>query len=105
MKRYALIVYNRKCYDAFDGNYSDDIYLSGEFDSSEYCALFKETNHFPSLMRMWNKYLDKFEGYIYCVRDRGSKFDNLNPEWNAMVGGIYDPMDFEILRENHNPTW
>lgn len=97
MKRFALIVYKAKY--GWD-NYSDNIYLSGKYDTKEDTVLMRETNSFQTLMKMWHTNLKHYVGYTYCVRDRGHMALNQDPVDNLLVGGVYDYDDEEIIREN-----
>ena len=98
MKRYALIVYKAK-YSL--ENYTDNIYRSGEYDTKEHTVVMRETNSFDTLMKLWKTNLDHFEGYTYCVRDRGHMALLQDPVDNLIVGGVYSPDDEEVLLDHH----
>lgn len=98
MKRYALIVYKAKY--GWD-NYTDNIYRSGEYDTKEHTVLIRETNSFKTLMKMWETHLKHYEGYTYCVRDRGHMALIQDPIDNLIVGGVYDPNDEENLLDHY----
>lgn len=98
MKRYALIVYKAKY--GWD-NYTDYIYQSGEYDTKEHTVIIRETNSFKTLMKMWGNNLKHYQGYTYCVRDRGPKVTLHDPMENVVVGGIYDSDDEEALLDHY----
>ena len=98
MKRYALIVYKAKY--GWD-YYSDDIYRSGKYDTKEDTVIIRETNSFKTLMKMWKNNLKHYEGYTYCVRDRGFMALVQDPIDNLIVGGVYDSDDEECLLEHY----
>lgn len=96
MKRYALIVYKAKY--GWD-HYTDDIYRSGAYDNKNDTVIIRETNSFKTLMKMWETNLKHYEGYTYCVRDRGHMALIQDPIDNVVVGGVYDPDDEHALME------
>ena len=94
MKRYSLIVYKSKY---TPDNYGEDIYTSGNYDNKEETAIIKETSTFTNLLKIWKDNFKFYEGYLYCVRDRGRSVTLLDPDENIVIGGVYNRNDEEIL--------
>ena len=67
----------------------------------EHTVIIRETNSFKTLMKMWETNLKHYEGYTYCVRDRGRMVTLHDPIDNLIVGGIYDPNDEEYLLDHY----
>lgn len=91
MRRFSFIVYKDDCN---NGEYEESLFLSGKFDNSEDTEFMLETDNYAYIITVWEDNLDEFEGMNYLIFDR--KKDTV------VIGGVYDPTDYDIL-EDYTP--
>lgn len=91
-KRFAFIVYKNSCN---NGEYSEDIYKSGKYDTEEDTELFIELDSYDGLVRAWEDNLHRYEGMTYCIWD--SELEDF------IVAGAYDPNDLDYL-DDYDPV-
>lgn len=87
---YKILVWNEKY--SFE-NYDDEIFRRRD-DDIDYKKELKMWSMSPGnneLKFLWEKMLESYEGYTYCVRDM---FDD-----HIIVGGVFDPGDWEIISD------
>lgn len=92
--RYKILVWNENY--SF-GNYDDNVYCKPDKDI-DYASEIKVWTVAQGIYELkfeWEKMLKSYEGFTYCVRDRLGDL--------VIVGGVFDPGDWEIIEEYFSP--
>lgn len=85
-------MYNIRIYDEYKkyGDYTEEVTFIENDEKDKDCLIVNITTEtFERMISLWNKLLDTYEGFTYCIRE----------DFKTLMYGVYDTGDIDYLKD------